>query len=99
MFIAGHVEKNTQSDEKSQQFSQLSITDKQGYAQLLERNHPFPSMRVHCFTHKPTWKYRNSVVPKGMRGERDSSLTGRLLSSMRQQYLQGHAYLLWHQYN
>lgn len=65
----------------------------------LERNHLFPSMGVHCFTHKPTWKYRNLVVPKGVRGENDASLTGRLISSMRQQYLQGHAYLLWHQYN
>lgn len=54
MLIAGHAEKNTQSDEKSQQFSQLSIADKQGHTQLLERNHPVPSMGVRCFTHQPT---------------------------------------------
>ena len=29
MLIAGRVEKTTQSDDKSQQFSQLYITDKQ----------------------------------------------------------------------
>lgn len=46
MLIAGHVGKNTQSDEKPQEFSQLSITDKQGHSQLLQRNHPFPSMGV-----------------------------------------------------
>lgn len=80
ILIAGHVGKNTQSDEKPQEFSQLSITDKQGHSQLLQGNHLFPSVGVDCFTNKPTWRYRNWVVPKGMREERDGSLIGRLTS-------------------
>lgn len=80
MLNAGHVGKNTQSDEKPQEFPQLSFTDKQGQSQQLQRNHPFPSMGLDCFTNKPTWKYRNLVVPRGMREERDVSLTGRPIS-------------------
>lgn len=99
MPTAGHVGKNTQSDKKLQEFSQLSITDKHEHSQLLQGHHPFPSMGVGCFTNKPIWEYRILVVPKGMREERDVSLTGRLISTVRQQYLPGHAYLLWHQYD
>lgn len=79
MFTAGHVGKNTQNDKKPRESFQLSITYKQqGHLQLPQRNHPFPSMGVDCFTNKPTQKYRNLVVPKGMREERDGSLIGRL---------------------
>lgn len=46
-------------------------------SKLPERN-PFPSMGVHSFTQKTIWKYRNLVEPKGMRGDREGSLTGRL---------------------
>lgn len=70
MPTAGHVGKNTESDEKPQEFSQLSITDKHEHSQLLQGNHPFPSMGVGCFTNKPIWEYRILVVPKGIREER-----------------------------
>lgn len=77
--IAGHVVKNAQCDDKSQQFFHLSIMDKPGHTSAGEES-SFSSCGC-AIIHKPTWKHKNLVVPKGTRGERGASLTGGLISA------------------
>lgn len=98
MPTAGHVGKNTQSDEKPQSSLDSPSQINTGIHSCCRRIILF-LLWVGCFTNKPIWEYRILVVPKGMREERDVSLTGRLISTVRQQYLPGHTYLLWHQYD